>query len=212
MTFQGLRKGAYGALLVDPPWKFEVRSETMRSTSRRTEKHYPTLPTTAEWGPALATLPVAELARPNCCLFLWVVDTHLDQGIALGQAWGFTYKTRAFEWLKTSKNGGDGPLPIGLGFWTRKQTESCLLFTRGSPKRKNAGVPQVIEEPRRGHSTKPDEVYRRIERLVEGPYCELFARQCWPGWDGWGNEYPSNLEIAFRQFADVMRRSYVLRS
>jgi N6-adenosine-specific RNA methylase IME4 len=202
VTFHGLRMGSYGALLVDPPWRFEVRSESMDiSTTRRTERHYGTMTR-----PALADLPVAALGKPDCCLFLWVVDTHLDQGIELGKQWGFTFKTRAFEWLKTSKDGTS--LPIGLGFWSRKQTESCLLFTRGSPKRKNRDVPQVIEEPRRAHSQKPDEIYRRIERLVEGPYAELFARQIWPGWDGWGNEYPSSLELAFRQFADTLRRAH----
>jgi len=49
----------------------------------------------------------------------------------------------------------------------------------------------VIEDPRREHSRKPDEVYRRIEQLVAGPYCELFATQFWPGWSSWGDGLPS---------------------
>ena len=32
------------------------------------------------------------------------------------------------------------------------------------------------------HSVKPDEVYRRIERLYNGPYLELFARKPRKGW------------------------------
>jgi N6-adenosine-specific RNA methylase IME4 len=46
----------------------------------------------------------------------------------------------------------------------------------------------LIVAPRREHSRKPDEQYERIERLVAGPYLELFARQSRPGWDSWGNE------------------------
>jgi N6-adenosine-specific RNA methylase IME4 len=64
----------------------------------------------------------------------------------------------------------------------------CLLATRGSPKRLNADVRQGIIEPRREHSRKPDCIHERIERLVAGPYVELFARQRRPGWDCWGNE------------------------
>jgi len=35
---------------------------------------------------------------------------------------------------------------------------------------------------------KPDGIHERIERLVAGPYLELFARQSRPGWTTWGNE------------------------
>ena len=38
------------------------------------------------------------------------------------------------------------------------------------------------------HSEKPTEIHARIERLVAGPYVELFARKPVPGWDAWGNE------------------------
>jgi hypothetical protein len=34
----------------------------------------------------------------------------------------------------------------------------------------------------------PDQVRDRIERLVPGPYVELFARETKPGWDCWGNQ------------------------
>jgi N6-adenosine-specific RNA methylase IME4 len=75
-----------------------------------------------------------------------------------------------------------------MGYWTRANTEPCLLATRGRPKRLNADVRQAIIEPRREHSRKPDGIHKRIERLVAGPYLELFARQQRPGWDVWGNE------------------------
>jgi N6-adenosine-specific RNA methylase IME4 len=77
---------------------------------------------------------------------------------------------------------------VGLGYWTRSNSEVCLLATRGKPKRINADVRQGIIAPRREHSRKPDCVHERIERLVAGPYLELFARQRRPGWDCWGNE------------------------
>jgi N6-adenosine-specific RNA methylase IME4 len=75
-----------------------------------------------------------------------------------------------------------------LGYWTRANSEVCLLATRGNPKRIDAGVRQGIIEPARQHSRKPDCVHQRIERLVAGPYLELFARQRRPGWTSWGNQ------------------------
>ena len=46
----------------------------------------------------------------------------------------------------------------------------------------------MIMAPRREHSRKPDEVYGRIEALVDGPYFEMYARHRWPGWDAMGDE------------------------
>ena len=42
--------------------------------------------------------------------------------------------------------------------------------------------------PRREHSRKPDEVASRIEKLIDGPYIDLFGRQIPPGWDVWADE------------------------
>jgi N6-adenosine-specific RNA methylase IME4 len=84
----------------------------------------------------------------------------------------------------------------GLGYWTRANTEPCLLTTRGHPKRLHADVRQGIIAPRREHSRKPPCIHERIERLVAGPYVELFARQRRSGWDAWGNETDKFAEVA----------------
>ena len=117
---------------------------------------------------------------------MWVVDSHLPDALALGQAWGFTFKTNAFVWFK-SRGENISPVP-SMGYWTRKQTEQCWLFTRGSPKRLSKGVEQALFCGRGAHSAKPDRQYERIEALVGGPYLELFARSERPGWSAWGNE------------------------
>ena len=182
-VFSGLLAGSYGAILCDPPWSFLTYSGHTVTPHRAATDWYETMKLAD-----LQALPVASLAAKDCALFLWVVDSHLDVGIDLAKSWGFKYKTRAFEWLKSTKSGNG--YRISMGYWSRKQSESCLLFTRGSPRRLSKGVRQIIEEPIREHSRKPDEIYRRIEKLVAGPYCELFAKYRWPGWDGWGDEYP----------------------
>ncbi len=133
-------------------------------------------------------LPVVDLAADDCALFLWVTFPNLPVGLEVLSAWGFSYKTVAFTWVKTNSRSGT-PF-LGLGQWTRANAEICLLGIRGHVRRKAKDVRQVIMSPKREHSRKPDEQYERIMRLVDGPYIELFARYPWPGWDGWGLEYP----------------------
>lgn len=170
----------YGAILADPPWKFEAYSAN--GLVRSAESHYVTTATED-----LKTIPVKDWAAKDCAMFMWVVDSHMEQALELMNAWGFEYKTIAFVWVKTKLSEPDEPR-IGMGLWTRKACEICLLGKRGKPPRLSGGVRQVIMEPRREHSRKPDETYSRIEQLVSGPYLEMFARQRRPGWDAWGNE------------------------
>jgi N6-adenosine-specific RNA methylase IME4 len=173
--FQGLPRGYYGAILADPPWRFQTWSP--KGMGRAPD--YLTM-TPGQ----ICALPVDELAARDCVLCLWMSWPMLQQALQVIDRWRFTYKTCAFAWIKA--NGTE--VAVGTGYWTRANSECCLLATRGKPKRINADVRQAIIEPRREHSRKPDCVYRRIERLVAGPYLELFARQRRPGWDCWGHE------------------------
>jgi N6-adenosine-specific RNA methylase IME4 len=131
-------------------------------------------------------LPTAELVAPDCVLFLWAIDPMLPEALEVIKAWGFVYKTTAFTWIKPCKTKAG--FRIGCGYWTRANPESCLLATRGHPKRLHRDVPQLVVAPIREHSRKPAEIHARIERLVGGPYLELFARERVPGWDAFGDE------------------------
>jgi N6-adenosine-specific RNA methylase IME4 len=132
-------------------------------------------------------LPVEALAAKDCTLFLWVVQTQLQQAFAVVRRWGFDLKSIAFAWVKGDESD-DLHVPMGCGYWTRAGFEQCWIATRGHPSRLHADVRQVIVEPRREHSRKPDVTCERIERLVAGPYLELFARRERPGWTTWGDE------------------------
>lgn len=183
--FGGLKRGHYGAIYADPPWLFKVWGPNSQDSRNAP---YQTADVTE-----IADLPVRKLAAPDCVLFMWISWPLMPDALALIDAWGFTYKTCAFSWIKAHAGQiemfrDDTDVQVGLGYWTRANSEVCLLATRGKPKRLDAGVRQGIIEPRRQHSRKPDLIYGRIERLVAGPYCELFARTTRPGWDSWGNE------------------------
>jgi N6-adenosine-specific RNA methylase IME4 len=182
--FAALPRNHFHVVLVDPPWHFQTWSRNGRD--RSPDQHYQTMQLVD-----LAALPVADLVATDSVLLLWATWPLLPEALALIQAWGFKYKTCAFAWMKADpyRLFADDATPFaGLGYWTRANTEPCLLATRGKPKRLNADVRQGIIRPRREHSRKPDDIYARIERLVPGPYCELFARQTRPGWTCWGNE------------------------
>ena len=90
----------------------------------------------------LCALPVADLAAKDSALFLWATFPQLPEALRLIQAWGFTYKSVAFVWLKQNRKSPGWF--YGLGFWTRGNAEVCLLATRGHPKRQAANVPQFI--------------------------------------------------------------------
>lgn len=117
----------------------------------------------------------------------------MKEALKVIEAWGFTYKSIAFQWVKQNRSGNG--YFFGLGRWTRGNTEPCLLAVKGKPKRISASVGQLVFSPLRRHSQKPDEVRDRIVELMgDLPRIELFARETAPGWDSWGNEVPTPAE------------------
>ena len=190
--FDGLTKNGYGAILADPPWHYEVWAE---GSSRTASSKYDVME-----NPDICAMPVLNLAAPDCVLFVWITWPKLYDSLDVIKAWGFEYKTCAFAWLKGNNSQPDFfqeevAAQVGMGYWTRANSEVCLLATRGKPKRLNADVRQGIIAPRREHSRKPDSVHERIERLVAGPYLEIFARQKRAGWDVWGNQTDKFKEV-----------------
>jgi N6-adenosine-specific RNA methylase IME4 len=136
---------------------------------------------------AICELPIADLAADDCVLLMWAVGPKLNVAFDVITAWGFTYKTIGFTWAKS--NADEESDFAGMGYWTRANAELCLLATRGKPRRVGTDVNQLVRAPRGVHSAKPDEVAERIERLVDGPYIELFRRgPARDGWDAWGTE------------------------
>jgi len=181
------RNSKFSVIYADPPWTFKTWSE--QGKGRSAEQHY-----TCMSMQQIRELPVADLAEDDCSLFLWTTDPMLPQALDLMERWGFNYKTIAFVWAKLNKNAPatlwtPSDFFTGMGYWTRANSELCLLATRGKPQRKSANVRRLVVEARREHSRKPDEVARRIVELMgDVSRIELFARTSRPGWSVWGNE------------------------
>jgi len=179
----------FAVIYADPPWHELTWSE--RGSLRAPQARYDTM--TVE---EVAALPVQPLADKDSTLLLWTPCSQLPGAIDVIRAWGFEFKTVGFVWVKKNR-GGEG-LHTGMGRWTRSNSEICLLATSGDPLRLDMGVHQVILAPVGEHSAKPEEAHARIERLLAGPYLEMFARAERPGWVTWGNE------IAPPQTASIM--------
>lgn len=199
MTFAPLPEGRFQLILADPPWAFRTFNDSGRTPTQKkfneAADHYPTVALDE-----LKQLPVASVAADNALLAMWIVGSHCDAALELGQAWGFRFTTDLFYWAKQKRlrpdqldlfSGDIAALPMSMGYHTRKQVEPVWLFTRGK------GLPvldhsvrQLIVAPKSAHSRKPPEQYDRLEALYGTHIArlELFSRTPRAGWTAWGNE------------------------
>src|SRR5712671_3434687 len=172
----------FATILADPPWQFTNKTGKVAPEHKRLSR-YGTMKLDE-----IMALPVAELAASTSHLYLWCPNAMLPEGLAVLQAWGFTYKSNVV-WHKIRKDGGsDGR---GVGFYFRNVTELILFGVRGKNARTLApGRRQVnlLATRKREHSRKPDQQYEIIEACSPGPYLELFARGMRKGWATWGNQ------------------------
>lgn len=166
----------YNIIYADPAWEY------WSGGNKNQNLHYQTMTMDD-----ICDLPVKNIADKDCVLFLWVTYPILQDCFKVIESWGFKYSTAAFVWVKKNKIA-DSPF-IGCGAWTRANSELCLLATKGSITRLDAGVSQIIDAAIDEHSKKPASTRQLITRLVgELPRIELFSRNTADGWDVWGNE------------------------
>jgi len=182
----------YQIIYADPPWDFGCKAyqDGGRDMLLLSETKYKTMSIQD-----IKNLPISNIIDNDCALFLWTTDAHLEFAIQVINSWGFKYKTIGFLWLKKYANGSR---VYNFAPWTLKSSEMCLLGLKGRMgklKKKN-NVKGLVEETRTDHSKKPNEVRNRIVELFgDIPRIELFARKKTEGWDVWGNEVESNIEL-----------------
>lgn len=176
----------YKIIYADPPWSYRDKA---LAGNRGASCKYKTQST--EW---LKQLPVNKIADKDCILFLWITMPKLNEVFDIISAWGFEYKTVGFTWVKNNKKSKS--FFWGMGCWTRANAELCLIATKGKPKRINAGVHSIINTSIEKHSKKPNITRDKIIELVgELPRIELFAREKILGWDVWGDEVESSIDL-----------------
>ena len=164
-----LPKKKYNVIYADPPWYEKGGGKIKRGADR----HYNLMKTSD-----IKRLPVNDLADNPCWLFLWVTNNYLKDGLDVMEHWGFKYVTN-LVWAKNT---------IGLGYYFRGQHELCLFGKKGQMKPNSRSESTLVIAKKTKHSKKPDEFYRKIERVCDGNKIELFARNKRFDWDCWGNE------------------------
>lgn len=178
-------KRKYDVIYADPPWEYR-QSGSKKNSRGMAKQHYTTMSTDD-----ICKLPVRGICTDKAICFMWATFPNIGEALKVMDAWGFTYKTAAFVWVKQNKKSDS--LFWGMGAYTRANVEVCLLGiskeTKASKVVKSHAVHQVIQSQIEEHSKKPHEARRRIEELLgDVPRIELFAREECAGWDCWGDE------------------------
>lgn len=178
----------YSIIYADPPWEFNNKNTGGSMKSGAIAK-YSTM-TVDE----ICELPIKAIADDNCILFMWWVGSQPKEALRVVEAWGFIIKTMTgFTWVKLTAKVKRW---FGMGFYTRQGTENCIIAIKGHPKIKKHNVRNLIIAKAPEHSRKPACVRGRIKRLMgDIPRVELFARTSVSGWDVWGNEVKSDIEL-----------------
>lgn len=182
----------YNIIYADPPWSFNSKAyqDSGRDMLSLDETQYKTMTIDD-----IKDLPIKNIINDNAACFLWCVDSHLKEGIEILENWGFKYKTIAFNWIKYHKSG---EVCVNFAPWTLKSWEICLLGIKGKMGKLKTtnNIRGLINATRTKHSAKPDEVRMNIVKLFgDIPRIELFARQKTEGWDVWGNEVKSDINL-----------------
>lgn len=175
----------YEVIYADPPWVYKDKS---KSHGGGAESHYKCTPTKelCNW-----VIP----AEKDAVLLMWCTYPMLPEGLKLMASWGFTFKTVAFTWVKTNK---DGSIFMGMGRHTRGNAEIVLLGTKGKGvKRIDCGIYNTQLHGRGKHSEKPLAFMDDIVKLYgkDRTRLEMFARKKTKGWDVFGNEIKSDCNI-----------------
>ena len=178
-------RAAYAIGYVDPPWKQEAWSD---ETGQDKGLKYP--PMSVEDIKALCAGDKSPFTR-DAVIYLWVTTNRLADGLAVLEAWGFSYVTN-MVWDKRH---------IGMGRWVRDRHEILLIGKRGSVSlapMEGTQPESIYAEVKAEHSRKPVWFAEQINRLwPQLRKLELFQRKDSLAagdirlngmWDFWGNQ------------------------
>lgn len=180
----------YQVIYADPPWSYQNGGVPQGGV----DAQYKTM-TLQD----IKDLPVSDIAEDTSVLMLWATFPQLREALEVMEAWGFKYKTLGFSWLKTNK---DGSPFFGIGYYARSNQEVCLLGVKGKAHSLVVSnkVSSFVSTYKTRHSEKP-QIFRDkiVELFGDRPRVELFARQKTDGWDVWGNEVVSDIDLTNKE-------------
>jgi N6-adenosine-specific RNA methylase IME4 len=162
-------EGLFDVISIDPPWNYGTQ---FNASGRRVANPYPEM---SQEELKNIEIPAAE----NCVMFLWTTHKFIWDAKELLDAWGFEYRSM-LVWDKEK---------IGMGDLIRMQCEFCIIGIKGKPVFKdNHSIRDIIKEPRREHSRKPEAFYQLVNDLCTGRKLDYFSRSKRDGWCSYGND------------------------
>lgn len=180
----------FATIVCDPPWRFSTSLPGFGKKEGEVWKRPGSVVPYATMTDAqIAALPLAQLAAPDCHLYLWLPNAKIEQGYRIARGWGWE-PSIMLVWAKA---------PRGFaGFPTYSIATEFVLFCRRGTLRPLRRYPRNWWHWKRGrHSAKPPEFLAIVEEVSPGPRLELFARGAGrPGWDQWGDECASHPGVA----------------
>ena len=184
----------YRTIIVDPPWDHSDGTGVGFSGGRKV-----TLPPYKMMTlQGIKKLPVKKLAEADCWhvngnrggsnIFLWTTTRYLYDAHDVMRGWGFK-PTTILVWCKPARG-------FGMGGTFKSNVEFVVVGRRGSPPRATGSSDTRWFTWQRGkHSAKPEDFYDLVESVSCGPYLELFARRKREGWDAFGDEIESDINL-----------------
>jgi len=161
-------KGKYDLIVFDPPWSYGAKYNPQ---ARRVANPYP----------EMSNEEIKDIEIPankDCILWFWTTHKFIWNAKEIMDSWGFEYKG-ILTWNKEK---------MGMGDWFRMQCEFCLLGIKGKPLWNVNNLRDIISEPRREHSRKPESFYKMIDKNFVGKKLDYFSRQQRKGWEVFGND------------------------
>jgi len=173
----------YQIIVIDPPWQVKKIQNKLRPN--QVEMDYPLMSLEE-----IKNLPISQLADENSWCFLWTTQKYLWESKDILEEWGFNHLL-TMVWEKTYGRSAGMAL---YGF--RWNGEFILVGTKGKKQMfpKTKLIPAVFSAENIRHSEKPQKFYDLIAPLGKNRI-DLFARQKREGWDVWGNEVKSDIEL-----------------
>jgi N6-adenosine-specific RNA methylase IME4 len=195
----------FSTIVADPPWPYGSTGVHLpdKSGGRNIDGRGANVSSDHRYG----KLSIDDLcamnvpAADNAHLYLWMTNSFVEEAYRVARAWGFR-PVLPITWVKLREDGG---ISRKAGYYFRGATEHVLFAVRGSLRlqaREAIATAFITDEglaitaKRLPHSVKPEEFYELVETASPGPRLELFARRERPGWDRWGNEVESTVEMA----------------
>jgi len=173
----------YNVIVIDPPWQVKKLKNKLRPNQINMD--YPTMSIDE-----IKLLDIKHISEDNCYCFLWTTQKFLWQSKDILENWGFNHLC-TMVWEKTYGRSSGMAL---YGF--RWNAEFILVGTKGKkdmfPKKKL--IPLVFQAENIRHSQKPNKFYELIKDLGD-KRIDIFAREKKEGWDVYGNEVNSDIQL-----------------